>query len=237
MDIDSLGEGKIELLYDKGLVKNVADLYDLTFEDLIGLEKTYTIEDEDKTRKVSFREKTVENILNGLEKSKIVPFERVLFALGIRFVGETVAKRLAMHFGSIDRIKAATKEDLIAVDEVGEKIAESVIQFFSDEKNRDIIYRLKEQGLQMESEQRDNPSGTPGKLQGKSFVVSGIFTHFTRDELKKKIEESGGKNVSSISSKTDYLIAGENMGPAKKQKAHELGVPIITEDDFLALIQ
>jgi DNA ligase (NAD+) len=237
MDIDSLGEGKIELLYDKGLVRNLADLYDLTYTDLIGLEKTYTTEDEDKPRKVSFREKTVEKILIGLEKSKNIPFERVLFALGIRFVGETVAKKLATHFGSVDKLENASLDELTAVQEIGEKIAESVREFFADKKNREIIHRLREHGLQMEIQLQKKPADVPRRLEDKTFVVSGVFSHFSRDELKATIEEFGGKIISSISSKTDYLVAGENMGPAKKQKAQDLGVPIISEEDFIKMIE
>jgi DNA ligase (NAD+) len=235
MDIDSLGEGKIEMLFDNNLVHNVADLYDLKYEDLIGLEKVHPAEEGKKERKVSFKEKTVENILNGLEKSKEVPFARVLFALGIRYVGETVAKKLTAHFGNIDALISADTDALIAVDEIGYRIAESVIDWFGKEANLEIINRLKNHQLQFESEIKEETGNQ--KLNGASFVVSGVFQSFSRDELKKAIEENGGKNVGSISGKTDFVVAGENMGPAKKQKAEKLGVKIITEEEFKAMIQ
>lgn len=236
MDIDSLGEGKIELLFDKGLVRHVADLYDLAYSDLLGLEKIYPGEEDEKPRKVSFREKTVENILKGIDQSRSAPFERVLFALGIRFVGETVAKKLARHFGSLENLRKATREELIDVEEIGEKIAESVLSFFEDPKNLEIMERLQTHGLQFETLARET-SPAPGLLSGKSFVISGVFERFSRDELKAMIENLGGKNVSSISSKTDYVLAGDGMGPAKKQKAQELGIPIISEEDFLAVTE
>jgi DNA ligase (NAD+) len=236
MDIDSLGEGKIEMLYDQGLVKNIADLYALNYKNLLGLEKIYPSDDEGgKPKKISFREKTVENILNGLEKSKSTPFERVLFAMGIRFVGETVARKLAGHFGDIESLQNASMEELTTVEEIGDKIAESVMAFFSVPKNLDIIRRLKESGLQFKGEKRVSSDGT-GPLAGKSIVVSGVFRNFSRDELKALIERHGGKNISSVSAKTDYLLAGDDMGPAKKQKAQELGVKIISEEDFIELI-
>ena len=236
MDIDSLGEGKIELLYDKGLVQNVADLYDLKYEDLLGLEKVYPSEEDEKPRRISFREKTVERILSGLENSLSAPFERVLFALGIRFVGETVAKKLTAHFRSMERIARASYEELIEVEEIGDKIAESVIKFFADPKNLEIIRRLREHGLQMESSGQEGVAPKSDALAGKSFVVSGVFNRFSRDELKAVIEKHGGKNAGSLSSKTDYLLAGDNMGPSKKQKAQSLGIPIISEEDFLKMI-
>jgi len=234
MDIDSLGEGKIEMLFDQDLVHNVADLYDLKYDDLIGLEKTHPAEDGKKEKKISFKEKTVENILNGLEKSKAVPFARVLFALGIRYVGETVAKKLTAHFGNIDALIAADTEKLIAVDEIGDRIAESVIDWFGRASNLEIINRLKNHHLQFEAELKADQGNQ--KLNGASFVVSGVFQSFSRDELKKAIEENGGKNVGSISGKTDFVVAGENMGPAKKQKAEKLGVKIITEEEFMEMI-
>lgn len=236
MDIDSLGEGKIEMLYDKGLVKNVADLYDLKYNDLFGLEKIFPPEEEGgKPKKISFREKTVENILKGIERSRSTPFERVLFALGIRFVGETVAKKLARHFGDIDSLQTATLEELMAVEEIGERIAESVMRYFLDPASQDILRRLSSHGLRFSGEKKPMGDGT-GALAGKSIVVSGVFSRFSRDELKYLIERHGGKNASSVSSKTDYLLAGEDMGPAKKQKAQELGVKIISEEEFLAMI-
>jgi DNA ligase (NAD+) len=172
MNIDSLGEGKIEMLFDSGLVRNIADLYDLTYDKLLGLEKVVTGED-GKTKKISFREKTVQNILNGIENSKSVPFERVLFALGIRFVGETVAKKLARHYRSIDNLACATSDELITVDEIGEKIAGSVLNFFADQSGTALIGRLKDAGIQLQS--ADEAVSETNLLSGKTFVVSGVF--------------------------------------------------------------
>ncbi|MCE1201345.1 MAG: NAD-dependent DNA ligase LigA [Bacteroidia bacterium] len=233
MNIESLGQGRIELLYDKGLVTTPADLYDLKAEQLLGLEKTYT-GDDGKTRTVSFREKTVENILSAIEKSKEVPFGRVLFALGIRFVGETVASKLASAFGDIDRLAAAGFEQLTAVDEIGEKIAESVIEWFSRPEHRELVERLRAHGLKMENDQE--PEHASNTLAGKTIVVSGVFSRFSRDEAHRLIEMHGGKNASSISAKTSFVLAGENMGPAKLEKARQLGIPILGEQEFLALI-
>lgn len=234
MNIDSLGEGKIEMLYDNGLVKTLADLYDLTFEKLIGLEKIVASEDK-KEKRISFREKTVSNILAGLEKSKGVSFEKVLFALGIRFVGETVAKKLAYHYCSIENLKAATLNELITVDEIGEKIAGSVINYFSDPMNLVLIERLGKSGLQFElMETREQKSNV---FSGKTFVVSGVFESYSRDGIKATIESNGGKVSSSVSSKTDYLVAGENMGPEKRRKAEELSVKIISEQEFSAMVK
>ncbi len=236
MNIDSLGEGKVELLYEKGLVLNVADLYDLKYDELIGLEKTFEGEEGSKARKISFREKTVKNILNGIDQSKSTPFERVLYALGIRYVGETVAKKLVQHFGDIDSMKAASYEELTNVEEIGEKIAASVVEYFQNEKSQEIIRRLRSAGVSF----RTDISGRQvieDKLGAKSFVISGVFSKFTRDELKKMIEQYGGRNTSSISSKTDYLLAGQEMGPAKLKKARDLNIQIISEDDFLEMIK
>lgn len=238
MNIDSLGEGKIALLFDQELIKNAADLYDLSYKQLFGLEKIIETPDEDNpgnvlTRKVSFREKTSENILKSLQLSKSVPFHRVLYALGIRYVGETVAKKLADAFLSIERIKQATIEELVEVDEIGEKIAGSVDQYFRDEKHIQLVERLKATGLQFEQEQKANAENA--KLGGKTFVVSGVFSR-SRDEIKQLIDEHGGKNTGSISAKTDFLLAGENMGPAKKEKAEKLGVKIISEMEFMEMI-
>jgi DNA ligase (NAD+) len=234
MDIDSLGEGKIEMLFDNKLVHDVADLYDLEYNDLIGLEKVHPADDGKKEKKISFKEKTVENILNGLEKSKEVPFARVLFALGIRYVGETVAKKLTAHFGNIDALMTADAGALIAVDEIGDRITESVIDWFSKESNLEIISRLKNHQLQFVAE--TNRDSVNQKLNGASFVVSGVFQSFSRDELKKLIETNGGRNISSISGKTDFVVAGENMGPVKKQKAEKLGVKIISEVELMMMI-
>ncbi len=234
MNIDSLGEGKIEVLYDNKLVLNVADLYDLTYSSLIGLEKS--IENEDGTiRRLSFQSKTVNNILNGLEESRKVPFSRVLFALGIRFVGATTAQKLTNHFGSMQQLMKATYNELLEVEEVGEKIAESLVSYFSNPDNQYIIGRLELAGLQME-QMEVQTEVSENKLDGKTFVVSGVFSR-SREEIQALIEKFGGKNQSSISSKTDFVLAGDNMGPAKKVKAQKLGIQIIGEDDFITMIQ
>ena len=235
MNIDSLGEGKIEILFDKGLVRNVADLYNLTYENLIGLEKEYIIDDE-KKRIVKFREKTVENILKGIAESKNVPFERVLFSIGIRYVGETVAKKIAIHCRNINALVNSSVDELTEIDEVGSKIAESIVSFFGNNKNIELIEKLKASELQFETSEGLKLLITD-KLQGKSFVVSGIFTKFSREQLKKIIEENGGKNVSSISSKTNYVLAGDNMGHEKKKKATSLNIPMISEDEFLKMLE
>lgn len=219
MDIDGLGAETVQLLFDKGLIRNTADLYDLTFDELLKLDR--------------MAEKSANNLLLGLKASKEVPFERVLFALGIRYVGETVAKKLAKHFKSLEQIKKANELELILVDEIGERIAQSVRAYFDNPKNIELTDRLKQAGLQFESEVKEAESN---KLEGKSFVVSGVFSAFSRDELKALIENNGGKNVSSISKKTDYVVAGENMGPSKLQKATELNIPILSEDDFVKLL-
>lgn len=235
MNIESLGEGRIELLYDKGLVETPADFYNLKYNDLIGLEKVYPATLEKKERKVSFREKTVENILNAVKESKQVPFERVLYALGIRFVGETVAKILARHFGSIDKIMNAGRHELVSVNEIGERIAESVNDYFNELKNIQLINSLKAQGLSMEVEVEEERLAS-NLLNNSKIVVSGVFENYSRDEIKGLIEKYGGRNVSSVSSATNYLLAGDNMGPAKLEKAEKLGVKIIGIDDFLTLI-
>lgn len=234
MDIDSLGEGKIEMLYDNNLVLNVADFYHLKPDMLIGLEKTIPGKDGKKDKIISFREKTVNNIISGIGKSKQVPFERVLFGLGIRFVGATVAKKLAAHYRNIAAIKNASFDELTEVDEIGDRIAESVINWFSRPEHNIIVEKLTDAGLQLEM--GDALDESSNVLEGKSFVVSGVFENHSRDEIKSLVEQHGGKNTSSISSKTGYLIAGNNMGLAKKTKAEKLGVPIISEDDFLGML-
>ncbi len=236
MDIDSLGEGKIELLFDKKLIADAADLYSLRYQDLFGLEKVLPSSDGQKDRKLSFKEKTVENILKGLEESKKVGFERVLYAIGIRYVGETVAKKLAAHFKSIDKLMDASFEELIAVDEIGDKIAQSILDYFAELQNMMFIEKLRKYGLQLEYQETESQV-LSDKLAGKSFVVSGVFANYSRDEIKALIEKHGGKNVGSISKKTDYVLAGENMGPSKLAKAESLGIPVISEGDFEGMVK
>ncbi len=221
MDIEGLGSETVELLYKEGLIYNYADLYTLTKEQIMPLER--------------MAEKSAENLIAGVEASKNIPFERVLFALGIRYVGETVAKKLAKAYKNIDALMVANELDLTAVDEIGERIAQSVVEFFGNPENVEIVNRLKSYGLQfsLSEEQLQNQTDT---LKGKSFVVSGVFEKVSRNELKKMIEDNGGKVSSSISSKTSYVVAGDKMGPSKKTKAESLGVPIISEDDFLSMV-
>jgi DNA ligase (NAD+) len=221
MDIEGLGGETVTLLYNNGLVINYADLYELRVEQILPLDR--------------MAQKSAENLIKGVLKSKEIPFERVLYALGIRYVGETVAKKLAKHYKNIDALQQATLIDLILVDEIGEKIAQSVIEFFKNNENIKIIERLKSYGVQFEIVEVLNMNATD-KLSGQTFVVSGVFEKFSRDDLKKAIEENGGKVGSSISSKTDYVIAGENMGPAKLEKASNLKIKIITEDEFMELL-
>ena len=221
MDIEGLGGETVALLFNNGLVHNYADLYQLTVEQILPLER--------------MAQKSADNLVKGVENSKSIPFERVLYALGIRYVGETVAKKLAKHYKNIDALSQATLMDLVLVDEIGEKIAKSVLEFFENEENRIIIDRLKNFGIQFEIIENINPNATD-KLAGKVFVVSGVFQQFSRDELKKAIEENGGKVGSSISAKTNYVVAGDNMGPAKLEKANKLNIPILSEDDFMILI-
>ena len=225
MNIESLGEGKVEFLYDAGLIKDVADLYSLTFSKLYGLSND----------KVSFKEKTAKNIIDALEKSKSVPFERVLFALGIRNVGEVVAKTIVAEYHDIDSIIRASVEELSAINTVGEVIALSVKAFFENPVNLDIVQRLRAAGLQF-AKAETLTSDKEQVLAGKSFVVSGVFANYSRDGIKETIEAYGGKNVGSISGKTDYVLAGDKMGPEKRKKAESLGIPIITEEEFDAMI-
>lgn len=234
MNIDSLGEGKIEILFDHGLVKNSADLYQLSYDHLIGLEKKVVNELTQTERVISFQNKTVLNILNGIEQSKQVPFERVLFAIGIRYVGETTAKKLTRKFKTIHELSNATYEELIEVEDVGAKVAQSVLNFFLQPDNLETIVRLQEAGLNFETHE-DQMQLVDTILDGAPIVVSGVFS-IPREDLKSKIEQFGGKNVSSISKNTKYLIAGENIGPEKRKKAEKLGVPIISEQDFYNLI-
>ena len=234
MDVASLGEGKIDLLYQAGLVRRAADLYTLDADQLLGLRKTIPNEETGDERIVSFQEKTVENIVAGIESSKSQPFERVLFGLGIRFVGETVAKKLAFHFKNIDALMIADFETLNGVEEIGGVIARSVIDYFSIPENREEIEELKAAGLHFEVVEKELASNA---LDGAKIVVSGVFTLFSRNELKKLIEDNGGKNVSSISKSTDFIVAGESMGPAKKEKAEKLGVKMISESEFAEIIE
>jgi DNA ligase (NAD+) len=236
MNIDSLGEGKIEILFDNGLVKDIADLYDLTYESIIGIEKVIFATPENKEKRISFRDKTARNILTGISASLQIPFPRVLFAIGIRYVGETVAKKLAAYFRSIDKMMEASFDELVSVEEIGDKISQSIVAFFSEEKNRRIIERLRLAGVQL-SESGEKPDRLSDKLSGRTFVVSGVFEHFSRDEIRKAIEDHGGRNSGSISSKTDFVLAGENMGPEKRKKAIQLGIPILDEAGFLELIR
>lgn len=220
MDVEGLGEETIEQLFREGLIHNSADLYELTFDQLVNLER--------------MAEKSANNLLEGLEKSKQVPFERVLFALGIRYVGETVAKKVAKALKNMDAIMQASYDQLIGIDEVGEKIAIAIQQHFEQAENREIVAHLQRIGLTFEIEEKQLESNV---LEGKSIVVSGIFQSFSRDELKAIIEAHGGKNVGSISAKTSFIVAGENMGPSKLQKAQDLGVQILSEDEFKQLIE
>ena len=221
MNIDGLGPETVDMFYRLGLIKDTADLYRLKTDDIKNLER--------------MGEKSAENIVNGIAASKEVPFERVLFALGIRFVGETVAKKIAKSFMDIEELENADLEKLKNIDEIGEKIAQSIITYFSNPTNRELVERLKSNGLQLHRTEEDL-SGYTDKLAGQSIVISGVFTHHSRDEYKEMIEKNGGKNVGSISSKTSFILAGENMGPAKLEKAQKLGVKIMSEDEFLALL-
>ncbi|MDK2772744.1 MAG: NAD-dependent DNA ligase LigA [Flavobacterium sp.] len=221
MDIDGLGGETVALLYNNGLIENYADLYELKKEQIVPLER--------------MAEKSAENLINGIEKSKEIPFERVLYALGIRYVGETVAKKLAKHYKNIDAIAQASLLDLILVDEIGDKIAQSVVQFFENPNNVSLINRLKEYGVQLAIDESKSTS-VSNKLEGNIFVVSGVFETYSRDDLKKVIEENGGKVGSSISSKTNYVVAGANMGPSKLEKAIKLGISIIDEYKFNELL-
>lgn len=219
MNIDGLGSETVELFFNKGLLKTYADLYDLKSEQIFELER--------------FKEKSTENIINGIEASKQVPFERVLYAMGIRYVGETVAKKIARHYKNIYTLMQASEEELTGVEEIGSVIAKSVVAFFQSSENLQLVERLTIAGLKMEVEQREKKSDV---LAGKKIVISGVFKQFERDDLKKIIEQHGGINVSSISNKTDFLVAGEGMGPSKLEKANKLGIRILSEDEFIQLI-
>ena len=222
MDIEGLGGETVALLVKEGLIHDYSDLYALTKEQVINLER--------------MAERSSDNLINGIEGSKQVPFERVLYAIGIRYVGETVAKKLAKHYKSIDDLAKATLIDLVTVDEIGMRIAESVVDFFNSEENQIIVERLKNFGVQLEI-CADKLANQTNKLEGQAFVVSGVFESLSRDDLKKLIEDNGGRVSSSISSKTNYIIAGDNMGPSKRTKAEKLQIPIISEYDFTALLK
>ena len=232
MNIDSLGEGKIEMLFDNDLIHTPADLYKLKYDDLIGLEKIIDSEDGGKSKKISLQEKSVQKILNGIEESKSVPFERVLYAIGIRYVGETVAKKLALHFKSIEAIRNAKAEELIGAEEIGDKIASSIVDFFSIKANINLVKDLEKAGLNMEIALDRMPARLSSKFDGMSFVVSGTFSNFSRDEIKVVIEQHGGKNQSGVSAKTTFLLAGEKAGDSKLEKAQKLNVKVISENDF-----
>lgn len=221
MNIEGLGPETVDQFYQEGLIHNVADLYSLSADDICRLDR--------------MGEKSADNIIQGIARSKEVPYERVLFALGIRFVGETVAKKVAKAFRSIDALAAANLDALIHVDEIGLKIAQSIISYFADEKNRELVERLRSAGLKLEADEEDL-SGHTDILQGKSIVISGVFSRHSRDEYKELIEKHGGKNVGSISKKTSFILAGDNMGPSKLEKAHSLGIAIIDENEFLSMI-
>ncbi|MFC2087688.1 NAD-dependent DNA ligase LigA [Bacteroidota bacterium] len=220
MDIGT-GEATIDLLFEKGLIQNIADLYSLKFEDVGQLER--------------FAEKSARNLIESIRESKKVPYERVLYALGIRYVGETVAKILAREFNSLERLKQTSMAELTSIHEIGERIAQSIIAYFQDENNKILVEKLKKTGIQLQA--GESVQAVSKKLEGKSIVISGTFSRFSRDELKELIEQHGGKNVSSLSSKIDFLVAGENMGPAKFEKAQKMNIPIINESEFLEMIE
>ena len=220
MNIDGLGEETIDLLYRQNLLHNIADIYDLKLSDIAAQER--------------LGEKSAQNILDGIEASKTVPWARVLFALGIRMVGETTAKKIARKYNTIDALQWATAEQLCAVEDVGPQIADNIVAYFNDLRNLEILSRLREAGLQMEGEAEAEP--TSDKLAGLSIVISGTFSRHSRDEYKAMIESHGGKNVGSVSKKTSFILAGENMGPEKRKKAEDLGIKLMTEDEFLAML-
>jgi DNA ligase (NAD+) len=221
LDINGLGDETVGLLYENGLLKNIGDLYDLKYEDILNLDR--------------MADKSARNLIEGVEASKTIPYQRVLFGLGIRYVGETVAKKLAAKFKTIESLMSATYDELMLVDEIGERIAVSIIEFFAEEKNRTLMQRLKEAGLQLENMEVEKEK-LSDVFSGKNIVISGVFTRFSRDEIKELVESHGGKNAGSISAKTSYVVAGENMGPAKLEKAKQLNIPILDEEEFLKMI-
>ena len=222
MNIDGLGEETIDLFYQKGLLKNIADIYDLKLEDIAAQER--------------LGEKSAQNMLAGIEASKQVPWARVLFALGIRMVGETTAKKIARVYNNIDTLQWATAEQLCAIEDVGPQIAENIVAYFNDMRNLEILERLRQAGLQFEGDSQE-PRVESQKLAGQSIVISGTFAHHSRDEYKAMIEANGGKNVGSVSKKTSFILAGENMGPEKRKKAEDLGIQLMTEEEFLEMMK
>ena len=222
MNIDSLGPETVDDYYQRGLIHDVSDLYKLTVADICGYNKN--------------RVKSAQKVVDGVKSTLQVPFERVVFAIGIRFVGETTAKLIARHFKSMEALQNATVEQLMEVDGVGQVIAESVVKYFQEPKNAEMVARLAAYGVQMQLSE-EQLSGQTDKLAGKSIVISGVFRKHSRDDYKAIIEQNGGKNVGSISKKTTFVLAGDNMGPAKMEKAQSLGVPLVSEDEFLAMLE
>lgn len=235
MNIDSLGEGKIDILLENGLIQDAADLYFLNYNQLIGQEKVHIDEETGKARKVSFKEKTVQNILDGIEKSKNESFAKVLYGMGIRFVGETTAQKLAQYFKEIDSLSKATYEELVDVPDVGEKVAQSIAEYFASERNQEFVSKLKTAGVKLEAEnivvEMEGSS-----LEGLTLLYTGTFANFSREEIEQKIEANGGKLVSGVSKKLDYLIVGDGAGPSKLKKAETLGVKMISEEEFMGMI-
>jgi DNA ligase (NAD+) len=224
MNIEGLGQETIEVFYRKGFIEHISDLYLL-------------YEKEDQLKEIErFGERSIRNMLDGIEKSKQMPFEKVLFGLGIRYVGETVAKKIAAYFKDIDSLMNASYDELISVDEIGERIAESIIEYFKEPRHKEQIEALRMHGLQFESVQNTIELSS-NKLEGKSFIISGVFEKFSRDELKDLIEANGGKILSSISAKLNYLVAGDNMGPSKLEKAVKLQIPIISDQELVEMLQ
>ncbi len=232
LNIDSFGEQVVDLLFEKELIADVSDIYHLNYDMLIGLTRVDTLNN--NKRIFSFQDKSTQNLLKGIEQSKQIPFPNVLFGLGIKHVGATVAKTLCQHFNTIDELAAAPEEELVSISDIGPKVAHSVVTYFNDEDNLKMISRLKDSGLQLSQEAIENKSD---KFEGLSFVVSGTFAQFSRDQLKSIIEENGGKNLSGVSAKTSYLVAGDKTGPAKLAKAEKLNVKIISETEFIDLLE
>ncbi|MDX2197196.1 MAG: NAD-dependent DNA ligase LigA [Cytophagales bacterium] len=236
MDIDGLGEGKLQILYENKLINNVSDLYALTYENIFGLKKIYTDEDTGKNKEISFQQKTSQNLIVAIQKSTLIPFERVLFALGIKYVGATVSEKLVTYFKSMDNIQNATLEELKNAPEIGEKIAESIYQWLRNDTNIEILSRLRAAGLQFVKEETQilNESN---KLAGITMLATGTFEHFSREQIEAKIEANGARLLSGVSAKLNYLVAGNDAGPSKLEKATKLGVTIISEHDFIKMLE